>query len=206
MVLLHGMGRSSLSMWRLGRKLEERGFRCEAFDYPSRYKSLATLGSELTERIRKKLGADVQPCAITHSMGGVVVRFMPSLPWRRLVLLAPPSQGSAVARRLADNRLFQRVFGPAGQELAALEAPEPSAPFGVIAGTRAVAAANPISWVTRALEWIPRDEPSDGLVLVEETRLPGMADFAEIDATHTHIMNHPEVPALAERFFRDGAF
>lgn len=203
-VLLHGMGRTSLSMRRLRKRLEGLGRRCLALDYPSRFKNLAELGTHLTECIHKELGPDAEPCVVTHSMGGVVVRFMPAQRWQRLVLLAPPSQGCQVAQRLRDNRFFQRVFGPAGQEVAELDAPALHGEFAVIAGTRRVHPGNPISWVTHALEWIPREEPSDGLILVRETRLDGMADFATIDATHTHIMNHPEVPAMAVRFFESG--
>ncbi len=203
-VLLHGMGRTSLSMRKLRKRLEALGRRCLALDYPSRFKNLAELGAHLTECIHKELGSNEKPCVITHSMGGVVVRFMPEQRWQRLVLLAPPSQGSQVAQRLLDNRFFQRVFGPAGQEVAVLDAPALRDPFAVVAGTRRVHPGNPISWVTHALEWIPRDEPSDGLILVRETRLAGMADFATIDATHTHIMNHESIPAMAVRFFETG--
>jgi hypothetical protein len=51
---------------------------------------------------------------------------------------------------------------------------------------------------------MPRDEPSDGIVTVAETKLPGMADFATVDASHTWIMNHPEVRAMVLEFLARG--
>jgi hypothetical protein len=46
----------------------------------------------------------------------------------------------------------------------------------------------------------------DGTVAVHETRLDGMAAFAEIDATHTWIMNDPRVQQLVVQYLRTGAF
>jgi hypothetical protein len=47
---------------------------------------------------------------------------------------------------------------------------------------------------------------NDGTVAVDETKLPGMADFAEVDATHTWIMNSPIVHRLVLAFLASGKF
>jgi len=51
---------------------------------------------------------------------------------------------------------------------------------------------------------MPRDEPSDGIVTVAETRLEGMVDFATVDASHTWIMNHPQARAMVLEFLARG--
>ena len=80
----------------------------------------------------------------------------------------------------------------------------PPTPFAVIAGTRAASLGNPTSWLTRALRLLPPDDPSDGTIAVRETRLPGMADFATVDADHTWLMNDPRVHAMVLAFLATG--
>jgi hypothetical protein len=127
------------------------------------------------------------------------------LRWRRIVMLAPPNQGSATAAAFSGHPLFRWFYGPAGVALADGAAwPPPPAPFAVIAGTRRLHVGNPVSW-TAPLRF-PPDEPSDGTVTVAETRFPGMAAFATIDATHTFIMNHPRAAELAHEFLAHGRF
>jgi hypothetical protein len=96
-------------------------------------------------------------------------------------------------------------YGPAGVELADGAAwPAPPAPFAVIAGTRGLALTNPTSWTFGRR--FPADVAHDGTVAVEETRLPGMDAFAEVDATHTWIMNDPRVHRLVASYLTDGSF
>jgi hypothetical protein len=52
----------------------------------------------------------------------------------------------------------------------------------------------------------PAGVANDGTVAVDETKLPGMADFAEVDATHTWIMNAPSVHRLVCDFLLSGKF
>jgi hypothetical protein len=140
-------------------------------------------------------------------MGGIVVRHLqdPRLRWSRIVMLAPPNRGSQLAAGLANNPLFRWFYGPAGRELAdATSWPEPPGSFAVIAGTRNLALTNVTSWTIGRL--FPPGVANDGTVAVDETKLPGMAAFAEVDATHTWIMNAPEVKRLVVAYLRDGAF
>ena len=76
----------------------------------------------------------------------------------------------------------------------------------MIAGTRNRSPLNPTSWLTASARLLPPEAPSDGTVLVEETRLPDLDDFTTVDASHTWIMRHPDVPALILRFFESGRF
>lgn len=206
MVLLHGLARGRGSMEQLGAYLRARGLETWSPSYPSRKLAVATLAEAMTERLVER-AAGRPLCAVTHSMGGVVVRHLhdPRLHWQRIVMLAPPNQGSRIAASLASNRVFRWFYGPAGSELAdATRWPAPPAPFAVIAGTRHLAVTNVTSWAAR--RWFAPDVAHDGTVAIEETKLAGMAAFAEIDATHTWIMNAPEAQALVATFLRTGSF
>ena len=48
--------------------------------------------------------------------------------------------------------------------------------------------------------------PNDGTIAVDETYLPGMADFATVDVSHTWMMNHVCVQVMVLAFLRDGRF
>jgi triacylglycerol lipase len=205
-VLLHGLARGHGSMARMGKMLREHGFETWSRTYPSRKHSISYLAGEVTEWIVEQAG-DRPVCAVTHSMGGVIVRHLhdPRINWQRIAMLAPPNRGSQLAAGLAANPVFRWYYGPAGAELADGSAwPAPPAPFAVIAGTRSRALTNVTSWTMGRR--FPAGVRNDGTVAVDETRLDGMAAFAEVDATHTWIMNDPTVQALALGFLRDGTF
>lgn len=205
-VLLHGLARSHRSMARLGAHLDAHGFDTWSRTYPSRRRSITELASALADTIADE--ASGRPvCAVTHSLGGVIVRHLhdPRIAWDRIVMLAPPNRGSQLAGALVTSTVFRWFYGPAGRELAdGASWPAPPAPFAVIAGTRARALTNPTSWTVGRR--FPPGTRSDGTVAVEETRLDGMTDFAEVDATHTWIMNDARVHALVVRYLRDGHF
>lgn len=203
-VLLHGLARGHGSMARLGKVLRAAGFDTWGRTYPSRRHSISDLASELAEAIVDQAG-DRPVCAVTHSMGGVIVRHLndPRIHWQRIVMLAPPNRGSQLAAGLIANPVFRWYYGPAGAELANGSSwPAPPAPFAVIAGTRSRALTNVTSWTMGRR--FSATTKNDGTVAVDETKLDGMAAFAEVDATHTWIMNHPEVHSFVIRYLRDG--
>ena len=211
-VLVHGLLRSARSMARLRRALDEAGYPTWARSYPSQRNSVEDSAAELVEALRRETSGPLH--LVTNSLGGILARYIAGplgraagLEVKGVVMLAPPNGGSRIAHRLAPLRVFQRMYGPAGQELArALAAspwPLPEVPVAVIAGTRA-RGLNPTGWLSSAIGLIASDEPSDGTVLVDETRLPGMVDFATVSASHTFIMDHPEVRAMILHFLRAG--
>jgi hypothetical protein len=138
-------------------------------------------------------------------MGGIIVRHLqdPRLRWQRIAMLAPPNNGSQLARSLAANPLFRWWYGPAGAALAdGSQWPAPPAPFAVIAGTRSLALSNPTSWTLGRT--FAAGTANDGTVAVAETQLPGMEAFAEVDATHTWIMDDPRVQRAVAGYLATG--
>ncbi len=205
-VLLHGLARGHGSMTRLAAYLRTHGFETFSRTYPSRRHSIDYLAGEVADWITEHAGN--RPVhAVTHSMGGVIVRHLhdPRIQWGRIVMLAPPNRGSQLAAGLVRNPVFRWYYGPAGAELANGETwPPPPAPFAVIAGTRSRAISNVTSW-TVGRRFSPQTA-NDGTVAVAETKLDGMSAFAEVDATHTWIMNDVRVQGLVVSYLRDGMF
>lgn len=205
-VLLHGLARGHGSMSRLSKFLRANGFDTASRTYPSRRHSITYLATELADWIVEQAG-DRPVCAVTHSMGGVIVRHLHDarIHWHRIVMLAPPNRGSQLAAALAKNPVFLWYYGPAGAELAdGTSWPPPPAPFGVIAGTRGFALTNPTSWTIG--RWFSPETKHDGTVAVAETKLDGMAAFAEVDATHTWIMNDDRAQQLVLEYLQTGGF
>lgn len=214
--LLHGLGRTPVSMTRLARRLRRAGHRTTLCGYLATTQRLETVRDRFVERVAHTLAADLARQAregngkngaaasrtpprygvIGHSLGGIVARLAaPSLPdgFERFVMLAPPNRSPAVARRLASNPLFRLLFGDAGQKLASpafyASLPCPDVPTLVIAGDRGLSA-----------PWLPfRGEPNDGIVRLDETPLPG-APLVIVHGAHTFVMNRRDVTDAVLQF------
>lgn len=207
-VLLHGLARTGRSMAGLGAFLEAHGVAVWSCTWPSRRASLAEAADEVLARLQVEL-ADRPLIAVTHSLGaGLALHIAARRPFVRSVFLAPPLRGSRVARSFVDWRLFQWFYGPAGREVAADRPDWPAlhhcGEVAVIAGNHGLALSNPVSWATRSLGVLPARLASDGTVALDETRPDAPHVFAEVAATHTWIMNDPQVRQLVLGFVRDG--
>jgi triacylglycerol lipase len=208
-VLLHGLARSSMSLNKMQRALEEDGFLTANVDYPSRDHEIAELaelavGDGLT---RCRANPDVQRIHfVTHSLGGILVRQylstrdIPEL--GRVVMLGPPNQGSVAADDLEYVPGFDWLNGPAGRQLGkgADSVPLALGPvdfeLGVIAGNRTI---DPI---TSAL----LENPDDGRVSVEDTKVDGMDDFVVVAHSHAFMMRMREPIELTKLFLHTGSF
>jgi hypothetical protein len=129
-VLLHGLGLGGWAMARLERSLRAEGFRTVNLTYPSRTLSLEQLAAEwLPAQLRARgIAAAPRVHFVTHSMGGIVLRAWlreeqrkndgrPPAGLGRVVMLAPPNQGSAVADRLRRFPPFRWFTGVNGARL-----------------------------------------------------------------------------------------
>ena len=208
-VLLHGLARTSSSMNRMQRELEYAGFATANIDYPSREQPIEALAEPAVEdglKACRALDGISRIHFVTHSLGGILVRYYLDRhdveELGRVVMLGPPKQGSAAADELADVPGFDLLNGPAGRQLGkgADSVPRALGPadfeLGVIAGTRT------IDPVTSAV----LDDPDDGRVSVEDTRLEGMRDFVTVAHSHAFMMRMPRTIDLTIAFLRDGRF
>lgn len=191
-VLLHGLGRTSLSMRPLAARLEAGGYDVHNWDYPSTQETIETHGENL-RRLLAELNADPdveQIHVVTHSLGGIITRQAllkdRPLKLKRVVMLAPPNKGSASARFWAP--LAGRVIKP----LAGLSDDPDSAvnqmgvPRGVEVGIIAAA--------------------EDGKVDVDDTHLEGEVDHVVVPGYHTFIMDREDVASQVISFLKHGHF
>lgn len=205
-VLLHGLGRTALSMKRLEWAFKREGYQVINLSYPSTRLSVEEAAEKfLGKLLRERLPAKTRRIHfVTHSLGGIVLRLYLSnhtlTNLGRVVMLAPPNGGSELADKLKRNWLYRWLTGPAGQEVGANGLPTRLGPadfvLGVIAGDRSF---NPLF---SAL--IPG--PDDGKVSVRNAKLEGMSDFLVVHSSHTWLMWRGNVVKAAVGFIEEGRF
>lgn len=208
-VLLHGLARTSTSLNKMQDALEEDGYRTANIDYPSREHEIAELASTAVEDglATCRAGEDVEKIHfVTHSLGGILVRQYLSTEsideLGRVVMLGPPNQGSNAADDLDGVPGFDWLNGPAGRQLGKGEASVPLAlgpvdfELGIIAGNRTI---DPIT--SAVLE-----DPDDGRVSIEDTKVEGMKDFIIVEHSHAFMMRMQRPIELTKKFLRTGSF
>ncbi|HEU0051830.1 MAG TPA: alpha/beta fold hydrolase [Longimicrobium sp.] len=189
-VLVHGMGRSRLSMWMLGHRLEREGYRVLSWGYSSR-DSVPAIGAALADEVATVAGEAPRVHFVGHSLGNIVVRWTLAheRPERagRVVMLAPPNQGSAAADRYARYVAWAvpqitELRTVPGSTVRALGPAPAGVEVGVIAGSE------------------------DGKVSVAETHLAGERDHVVVPAAHSFLMDRADVGRLTTAFLRTGRF
>jgi pimeloyl-ACP methyl ester carboxylesterase len=206
-ILLHGLGRTRWSFWRMERTLRQDGYHVVNLTYPSREKSIEDLARDHLAPLVAAQAKAGKLHFVTHSLGGILLRChlrdhaIPNL--GRVVMLAPPNAGSELADALKPTWLYRTVNGPAGQQLGTAGLPRALGPWpagpdtlGIIAGDVSL---NPLFSAT-----LPG--PNDGKVTVASARLEGMTDFLAMPHSHTWLGWRKPVITQVRAFLRDGKF
>ncbi len=207
-IVLHGLGRSAVSMKAVQWRLEEEGYAVVNNSY-------SWLGNSIEEIAPLAIDESLSDCRelgktrigfVTHSMGGILLRqylqeeFIAGL--QRVVMLAPPNQGSVMAEQLLDNELLEPLLPKPAHQLGIGEnsLPRQLGPvnfeLGVIAGSDTRALMSP------GLENLA----NDGTVAVDETRVEGMQDFIVLSVDHSFLMWREVVLDQVVWFLREGRF
>ena len=207
-ILLHGLARTSRSMSRAGKLLAAYGYKIVNVDYPSRKNTIETLAFDyIPPALKQCASEDINKIHfLTHSMGGILIRYYLSSQridkLGRVVMLAPPNQGSELVDKMAGWLIFKVANGPAGLQMGTDKNSLPCTlgpvnfPTGIIAGDKTV---NPL-----LSSLFP--ETNDGKVSVCRAQVEGMRDFIVLPYSHTFIMQHVAVIEQALHFIQQGYF
>ena len=199
-VLVHGLYVHGLWMCLLEYWLEQSGYHTVNYSYPTMTRSPAENADDL-QALLESLDAPVVHF-LAHSMGGLVVRHLfhnhPKQRPGRVVTMGTPHQGSYAAQIMHGTGLgFCVGRGLEGGLLGDAPTWIASNHLGSIAGTLNVGF---------GLLFPGMPEPSDGMIAVVETQLPGMADHICLPVSHMQMLVDPAAVAQVCAFFATGRF
>lgn len=189
-VLIHGFGAKRAVMWPLAARLRSNGYRVRLWSYVTLFQSINCHAERLHNYLTTQLDGESRFSIVAHSMGSIVARaaLNRSVPENlaRLVLLAPPNQGSPIARYA--SMLVGGVIRPT-QELSddcnsfVQTMPLPDGiDMGIIAAR------------------------FDVLVPVANTRLNADHKHETVNATHNSLLMSKEVYRMIASFLKSGEF
>lgn len=207
-VLLHGLARSDASFNKMELSLQKEGYKTCNISYPSTKYAIEVLVSKyVLPNIKRCVGGkDIPVKFVTHSMGGILVRYLATqdinFKIEKVVMLSPPNKGSEIVDELGGLWLFKAINGPAGLQLSTNNESMPNTlgpaefELGIITGNRTI---------NLILSSIIEGE-DDGKVSIESAKLEGMQDFLVIEATHPFIMKNDIAIKQTKYFFKHAKF
>ncbi|MBI4357192.1 MAG: alpha/beta fold hydrolase [Gammaproteobacteria bacterium] len=206
-VLLHGLAMPTATFRPLEQFLKRGGYQTFNLPYPSRQYPIATLATQyVAPKLREVSQKATKIHVVTHSLGGIVIRFLMQEtdipPLERVIMLAPPHQGSQMADWLSQSSFMRWFLGPVLAELTT--APDAfvnqlgpvKGDVGILIGNRSLI---PFSgYIFHA--------PNDGLVRVDHAKVEGMKDFRVYPTTHATIVFNGDIWKQIAYFLKQGCF
>ncbi len=191
-VLIHGLGAHRIVMQPLAQRLQKKFSRVINWGYRSLWDRIENHAQQFEQMLRK---LDEEQTVgklhiVSHSMGGIITRTVLSkyVPKHlgRVVMMAPPNQGSHVAKHLAPwlGKLcppLWQLSSEAGSYVTQLR-PLSGVAFGVLAAQK------------------------DFLVHLESTHLPTEADHLILPGIHSSICWRNETAEQVTHFLHNGMF
>ena len=185
LILVHGMGRSPLSMLLLRYRLRKLGHKVYLFGYLPTFDRLEGATCRLLNLIERKIGSNTF-ALVGHSLGSVIIRnVLPRLnqhPPAACFLLAPPMLACKAAKFFSRFWLYRLLTGEMGQLLAdyvfmqQLPLLEQTKIYAGICGPRAA--------------WLPfGHELNDCVLSITEATGNAPVEILEVPSAHTLIMN-----------------
>lgn len=198
-LVLHGLWLNRLAMQFLAMKLDGAGFAASTFGYPSMEEGLDQNAARLAHAVRAIPQGRVH--LVGHSLGGLVIlRYLQDATDGRLgraVLLGSPVAGSQSGARVAAHELGRPILGKSAALWDKPPAWSPRGEVGMIAGNESFGLGSLL---------MPMQQANDGVVAVEETRMPGLADHIVLGVSHSGMLFSADVAHQVAAFLRDGRF
>ncbi len=185
-MLIHGLGRTPLSMGGMADALREAGHTPVFFGYVSLLQTFDQIVMRLRDRLQSLFTQGAYGI-VSHSLGGVVTRAALAhadfpLPLH-VVMLAPPNRSPRVGQLAGTLPPFRWFAGQSGHNLASLEfyqqLPVLSCPYTLIAGTAGIT--GPLSLFGEAV--------NDFVLSVEEVKMQPQDVPLQVPASHSFIMD-----------------
>jgi len=202
-IIVHGLWMTGLELGVLQHRLRvDHGFEASIFSYPSITGSMQDHVDSLYEFVKSHRTNRMH--FVGHSLGGIVVlKLLEShddIAPGRVVCLASPMQGSCAVDGFARWPFARAALGAAICEEVLSSKPrrwDGRRDVGIIAGSLSIGIGRLFA---------DFHEPSDGTLLVSETKLAGARDHIVMPVSHTGIVFSVEVTAQIAKFLRDGYF
>lgn len=202
LILVHGLWMYPVMMTLMQHRLERCGYLVESWAYQSVRVSLRENAARLAEYCSRH---DAQRLHLAgHSLGGLIAlnaaatKRIPRL--GRVVMLGTPFAGSFSARCLERLPGGRWMLGECMSEW--LREPRPDAADGLDVGV--VAGDGGIGLGRLIAPELPL--PNDGVIHVDETRVPGMRDHIVLNVSHTEMIASAPVARQVCAFLKDGRF
>jgi len=191
-LLVHGLGRTPVSLFGLASALRRAGHHTRFFCYSPTFESLPRILRRLEQRLRSLAMGRRSVGLVGHSLGGLLLRLalarVPAVRVHHFVMLGTPNRGSLMARLASQWLPFRLLTRECGRYLATAlnfeTLPQLSVPCTVIAGT-----GGPIGRF-----WPFGTEFNDGIVSVAEVEIE-RDSTTTIAALHSFLMDYSEVRA-----------
>jgi triacylglycerol lipase len=205
---IHGYAGPGFEMKKLFIAAEKEGFDSTLFSYRSMTKDIETVAHQLIQKIQSDCAESIS--FVTHSMGALVVRSMynevdnlqrfPLI--RRIVMIAPPNNGTAVADFYYKIPVLRFLLGPNLKNLTTNSItgsgryPLPNCEIGLITGS--------FKW-SKYLNIFLKDD-NDGLIIPEKASLGIEKDVMNVKSWHFGILYNKKVIKNVISFLKFGQF
>jgi pimeloyl-ACP methyl ester carboxylesterase len=202
-IIVHGLWMTGLELGVLQHRLRtDHGFEPSIFSYPSITGTMAEHVASLRSFVQSHKAERLH--FVGHSLGGIVILKMleahNDFPPGRIVCLASPMQGSCAVDGIARWPFARAALGAAicDEVLSTKQRHwDGRRDVGIIAGSLSIGIGRLFA---------DFHEPSDGTLLVSETKLDGAKDHIVMPVSHTGIVFSAEATAQIATFLRDGKF
>lgn len=206
--LIHGYGGVGIEMEKIRMSIEKEGVDNEIFVYKSLVLDVDSVADILIQKVLEQKIDTV--LFVTHSMGSLVVRSMyekldtvRGFPFvHRIVMIAPPNNGSPVADFFSQFKFIKFIVGPNINNLTtnkltgASRFPIPTCEVGLIAGSYGG---------KRGFNMFINAD-NDGVLIPENTKMGIEKDVVFVKSWHVGLLFNKKVIKYLNSFLFNGSF
>ncbi len=206
--LIHGYGGLGIEMEKIHKSIQKEGYTTEIYIYKSLIDDVDSVSKNLIQTIQKDKPDSIS--FVTHSMGALVVRSMyekldsivgfPIV--HRIVMIAPPNNGSPVADYFSQFKFVKYIVGPNINNLTtnkitgAAKYPIPTCEVGLIAG----------SFGGKRGFNVFINSDNDGVLIPENTKMGIEKEVVFVKSWHVGLLFNKKVIKYVTNFLEHGRF